>query len=97
MKWNMWAQNIDGMFLHAGEKRYVELFGMSNTIVPVIVEESDGGTYYGWLETDENEPRMICPSEVEVDMCFPYGYKIEEKKGRGRRIRLTVLCKEGNQ
>lgn len=91
MEWKMWAQNRNGVFFHVGEKWWVDLHGKEEPIVPVIVKGDKKGTYYGWVETGKRKPTMIWPSLAQFSMCFPYGYKAEEKAGHGYRVQLKIL------
>jgi len=90
VEWKMWAQDRKGIFFYAGEKWKVKLYGGKHT-VPIIVKEDKKGTYYGWMATGKKKPTMIWPSSALFSMCFPYGYKAEEKEGHGYRVRLKIL------
>jgi len=52
--------------------------------------EDPPSTYWGWLRTDDDAYIMIQPVRLFFDMCFPYGPKIEEEKGKGRAVNLHV-------
>ena len=53
-----------------------------------ITSEAD---YHGWVDFEKNkELSMVWPSQVQSDMCFPYGWKAEEDKDRGLRVRLEI-------
>lgn len=98
--WTLWAHNFgprpkfpDGLFMHIGSKRYVELHGMKEPIVEVLLTEDPNGPYYGWLETGKETPHFIWPSEGQLDMCFPYGLKAEEEHGKGVPLRFSIQKK----
>lgn len=59
-------------------------------IVKVTVKESDEGEHWGWFDNDTGSYSMIYPSRTQVEMCFTYGYAIEEERGRGRLVQLKV-------
>ena len=88
--WIMWAHDEKGAFFHLGEKRWVELHGIDLPIVEVKVDVDKNGTYYGWLRSNRDVPTMIWPSKIQFEMCFPYGPKIEEEKGKGKVLRLSI-------
>jgi hypothetical protein len=46
--------------------------------------------YWGWLETDSDYYEMIQPVRLFFDMCFTYGPKAEEDRGRGHAVNLHV-------
>lgn len=81
------------LYLHVGPRRYVELHYMPHPIVPVTVRErvegDTGHVYWGWRKPDGTYT-MIWPSETQVEMCFPYGTEVEEKRGKGTKVRLTI-------
>ena len=49
-----------------------------------------GIDYWGWQRTIEKDLIMIWPSFPQFSMCFCYGYKSEEERGRGKAYRLSV-------
>ena len=95
--WKMFAHQDGDEFRNFGSKWRVEMHGMiyamndvSIPIVEVELELADDGQYYGWLETGEDTPSMIYPYETLFSMCFPYGPKAEEDRGRGKILRFNV-------
>lgn len=71
------------------DKRSVAMCGIKQfDIVKLQVTEDENGEYWGWLEG--NEISMVWSSFTALKMCFAYGIEVEEKKGRGRRIRLKI-------
>lgn len=76
-------------------RMFVKLHYYPNPIVKVSVRErvatDPPSNYWGWL--DAMAPHhyiFVWPSEVQLDMCFPYGPKVEEDRGRGRKVNLVV-------
>ena len=59
-------------------------------VVAVLVEESPDGDYYGWEDAHIAGPVLIYGDRRAVEMCFPYGTEAEEKRGRGRVVRLAI-------
>ncbi len=57
-------------------------------IVTVTVDE-ERGDQFAWLKTN-GEISMIWPKRMLLDMCFTYGMEAEEKRGRGRCVRVSV-------
>ena len=84
------------VYFHASpSRRWVELHYLSHPIVQVRVTEHQPtdppSNYWGWLDaSDPTAYTMIWPSEVQFDICFTYGPKVEEDRGRGRKVNLTV-------
>lgn len=48
------------------------------------------GGFWGWWELDENRFTLVWPSRVQLEICFPYGYKAEEDRGRGKFMPVEV-------
>lgn len=92
--WKMWGHEVpahDGTieYHHCGDKRWVEIHGLSYPIVPVVLKESKKGKFLGWLETGSDAPCMIWHEKI-FEICFAYGSEVEVKKGRGTVVRLVI-------
>ena len=49
--------------------------------------------YWGWFDLEEfkwSTGGLMQPSHAQFSMCFPYGYKAEEERGRGKAYRLMI-------
>lgn len=83
-------------YYHASPDRWwVELHGVNEPIVPVRLRErtqdDPPSPYWGWVGAEcPQQYEMVWPAEVLLDMCFPYGPKAEEERGRGRKVNLVV-------
>ncbi len=94
--WYMWAYQYvrnDGKgfyYSKVGDRAWVELHDINQPIVQVEVKQDDNGIYYGWINSFERHPKMIWISKVQFELCFPYGYELEEKHGKGRMVRLSI-------
>lgn len=93
----MWAYDFgpdkefpEHLYMYLGEKWWVELHGLEEPLVEVLVTEDPEGPYYGWLETGEEQPSMIWPSKIQFTMCFPYGPKVEEERDKGVSLRFNI-------
>lgn len=65
----------------------------NETIYDIQVREAaedEETIYWGWEDNEDGLITLIYPKEFLFNMCFPYGYENEEKKGDGRRIRVIV-------
>lgn len=83
-----------GKYFYTGSRFFVKLHGVpDDDIKEVTITENPAGDYYGWKDKN-GEIKFIWPSEAQRDMCFPYGPKVEEDKGTGVRVRLTIATKE---
>jgi hypothetical protein len=100
--WNLWAtRSREDNFWHIGAKRWVELHGLDDPIVPVTVEilaegRHEDDAYYGWQDAGEYDkpPGMIFPRWQLFSMCFTYGPQVEVARGRGRILKLSVTARE---
>ncbi len=52
-------------------------------------KEINEDSYYGWLEP-EGDISYVYPHLALVSVCFTYGYEAEEKRGRGKVIRVKI-------
>jgi len=101
--WTLWAHDygtdakLPGrLFMHIGAKGYVRIHGLPEPMEVEVTEDPEG-PYHGWLETGEDTPSMIWPSQAQRDMCFAYGPKTEEDRGRGKMMRFTITAKEAGR
>ena len=65
----------------------------TETIYRVIVREATGDdvpNYWSWWSNEREEFCFTNENRVGVDICFPYGPEIEEKKGRGQLMSVVV-------
>jgi hypothetical protein len=46
--------------------------------------------YWGWWNIETQRFEMVFASKVQVEVCFPYGSKAEEDRGRGKLLPLNV-------
>jgi hypothetical protein len=100
MTWDAFAYREDGRrgsrYSTVGPRPYVALHGLGWPIVPVVVTETAYGdpdaTHWGWIAVGEDTPTwaLVWPSRAQYAICFPYGVKAEEERGRGRTVRLRV-------
>lgn len=100
--WNLWAHRMPDALWHIGERRWVELHGLTDPLVPVLVEEWLGDqraaevTHYGWQGTDKTDPCMIqIRTGTEnpmmfLSMCMPYGLQAEIDAGTGKVVALKI-------
>ncbi len=47
--------------------------------------------YWGWFDFEEERFVFIWPSYLQLSMCFTYGMKAEEDRGRGKAYRLEII------
>lgn len=97
-EWRMWGNEIpiDGGFEyhHCGERWWVEMHGLTEPVVPVVLTESKKGKFLGWIDTGSDTPCMIHHEKI-FEICFPYGSKAEVDLGRGKVVRLEIRKDEG--
>lgn len=77
---------ISNFYPHEG---LVEMCGYEpDQIIQVELTENPEGEYKGWIEPD-GQLCMITHKEI-FEVQFPYGSAIEEEKGYGKGIRLSL-------
>lgn len=96
--WTMWAGNSHSYFSHPmPSKGMAKLYASAGeALVEVEVREDPAGTYFGWIDAgpESGVPSMIWPSRFQLEMCFPYGTKVEVEHGKGRVVQLSVTRKQ---
>lgn len=95
--WTMHAgwdaeQNV---WLHPGQEMYVRVYNL--TPVPVTLTETEDGPYWGWIDNRHSgpagtpvEPSMVCHRRDLFVCCFGVPPEVEQERGRGRVVRLTI-------
>lgn len=54
------------------------------------VPEGDPQAYWGWKDFERKEYCMIWASKILLEICFPYGYRFEEERGKGKIVNLKI-------
>lgn len=92
-RWQMWAiPEDDGAFWAPGHRRFAQAHDDHVAAVPVLVAVAQDGDYWGWRPSPGDEPCMIYPHESLLDICWPGGYRSQERRSAGRAVRLTVTA-----
>ena len=47
-------------------------------------------SYWGWWDAQRGAFTMVYYAQALVEMCFPYGSKVEEERGRGKLMPVAV-------
>lgn len=102
LTWRMWAGVDSNHHFAEGEDpsevvfkdfgqniRTPQMYGCKE-IVEVDLAETQDGPYWGWLDSDRDYPAMIYRRLVLFRVCFPYGPEAEQKRGKGRIVRLAA-------
>lgn len=95
-RWEMFgypAPDREDTWYALGDNQYVRMHGCA-VPVPVELIEDPEGTHLGWIDAEDelegdDTPVMIQHHRI-FNIQFPYGYEEEEKRGRGRSVRLTI-------
>lgn len=64
---------------------------------PVLVRdlrEGEESPYWGWWDNKHEEFCLVYPREMLTEMCFPYGTKAEEERGKGQLVNVWVEKRE---
>lgn len=86
-----------GYFDRIGDSpRLLELMAARDSVTEVDVAEvplsSGEGSYFGWIPAGENVPVMIRCGSDPYRAQFTYGPEAEERRGKGRTVRLRVTA-----
>jgi len=98
--WELYAHKYpNNIFMHVGSLNFVKAHMLDEPIIKVLIELEDNGKYWGWIYNPDYKdsmyrkdgiPQMIWPSKNQVEMCFVYGIKAEEDRGKGKLVRLKI-------
>lgn len=78
----------NGTLACAGSDWYVEMHEFKPE--GVVLHEDPDGEYRGWIVPDsDGTPVMVQHAKI-YPIQFAYGPEAEEKKGRGRTVRLRI-------
>jgi hypothetical protein len=95
-------KNEDGYFEHdGGSARVCKMFDSSLPVWRVRVTEratEEGAQYWAWWENKDETGiikraegfELIWRRRFLVDMCFTYGAKVEEERGRGKLCAVDI-------
>jgi hypothetical protein len=98
-------KNNEIYFNHIGlNPKYAHFYGVNdkNKIYEIVLEPHEDQSepdwnaleYWGWLDYEDNEYKMIWPNYRLFHCCFAYGVKAEENSGRGKAVRLKLVSYE---
>jgi len=61
-------------------------------ILEVVVEEGTDtpDSYWGWWDSERQAFNIVFARKLLVEICFPYGSKAEEDRGRGKLLPVNV-------
>lgn len=70
------------------------LSGDCRTLREVVITPWEGpeekALYWGWWDNEDKEFQFIYYGKFLVEMCFPYGCKVEEEAGKGKLMPVHV-------
>ena len=92
----LFCEKRKGIYEHFfGCRQAVGMCGVepADIISVTVIEEHKKSTHFGWWDNKDKKFCMIFRSKLQVEVCFPYGYKVCEEKGEGQLCGLRV--KEG--
>lgn len=89
----MRASARSGYFDYIGHQ-HLDLITPADSLTAVQVTEvaidDPAGNYWGWIDAGAADPVMIRPGHDRYSMQFTYGPEAEERRGKGRTVRLRV-------
>jgi len=56
----------------------------------VVTEGVDPEGYWGWWDSERQMFNIVFFKKLLVEVCFPYGSKAEEDRGRGKLLPVNV-------
>lgn len=76
-----------GFYYH---EKIARMNGGGKTPIKVKVVADEAGDYFTWWDAEKDDFHFTAYAKGLVDMCFPYGSRVEEEHGRGKVIRCRV-------
>jgi hypothetical protein len=66
--------------------------GKEARVLEAVVSEGEEqeGCYWAWWDSHGQRFMFVYPRRFLVEMCFPYGPRVEEQKDRGRLLPVDV-------
>lgn len=58
------------------------------------IQPDEGSTYHAWWSNADQRFSMVFSHKQAVEICFPYGSKVEEDRGRGHLLNVSVTMIE---
>ena len=93
--WVMFANRVAGKLADFHEHpRTCKAYRSDAEIVRVRVTLDENGELYGWHEYASDDVSMIYAQRAATEMCFAYGSRVEEERGRGKLVRLSAVVIE---
>jgi len=94
------ASARSGFFDYIGHP-HLDLISPRGSVTDVEVTEvpvrSGDGSYFGWIPAGEDAPVMIRCGSDPYRAQFTYGPEAEERRGKGRTVRLRVTEAAGGE
>jgi hypothetical protein len=59
-------------------------------IYEVLLQEDPGGEYYAWFENEDQRFHFVYLDSHSFLACFTNGPEVEEGRGRGRQVRVSL-------
>lgn len=90
-EWEAFCKEHKGNFVNIKDtRRIVRMLGCpEEDIVTLRLVEDPDGAYMGWLPAGKEQITLVQP-ENAFPVQFIYGYKEEEKRGKGEAVRLRL-------
>ena len=64
--------------------------GIPGRVLELQLTEDSKGEFWAWWDNESASFVHCWQSESQLNMCFPYGPKAEEDRGRGKKLRISV-------
>ena len=77
-------------FAHDERVARIYFYKPVERVVVRDLHEGEVGDYWAWWDAKKARFDFVFPSRSLVDMCFPYGSKIETEKGNGEIVNVFV-------
>ena len=58
------------------------------------VKEGEESPYWGWWDNERQQYEMIFARKILFEMCFTYGYQVEERRSKGKAVNLMIVSKK---
>lgn len=59
-----------------------------------VTEDDANGTMWAWWDAQRSSFSMVYKTRQVLEICFPYGIDVEEKRDRGKACKVSITAIE---
>lgn len=79
-------------FAHSEQIAKLNFYKPVERVTVRNLREGETSEYWAWWDTKAKRFDYVFMGRSLVDMCFPYGSKVETEKGNGEIVNVAIDC-----